>query len=186
MRQVLQGAGIPHVERSRAVRRSVERLEPSRTDEVTVNAFAAPKASPTWVLVVDDDPAMARAISRVLSSSTSARVSVVHDIDAALRLVMRADSAPAAAIVDFELAGGQTGVNLLLSLRANGSEVPCVFHTGVPSRALAALEACRLGGSYRVFQKGADQAELLAWVIGVLAGGASHARSGTRRRVVTS
>jgi ActR/RegA family two-component response regulator len=151
-----------------------------------LSAFATSNARVPWVLVVDDDPLMARSLSRVLSATTGARVSIVANVDDALRLVLRGSEAPAVAILDFELAGGETGLGLLLSLRSSGSEVPCVFHTGVPSRALAALESSRLGDGYPVFEKGSGEAALLSWVTGIVAGGASRARSGTRRRVVTS
>jgi ActR/RegA family two-component response regulator len=149
-----------------------------------VSAFAAKSASQPWVLVVDDDPATARSLSRVLSTNTGARVAIVDTVDAALLLVTRAAEAPVLVVLDFELRQGETGLNVLLSLRASGSEVPCVFHTGVPVRAAAALEASRLGRAYPIFAKGLAQDELLGWVQGVVAGGRS--RSGTHRRAITS
>ena len=149
-----------------------------------VKAFAAQRASQPWVLVVDDDPVTARALSRVLSTRTGARVAIVRAVDAALRLVAGATEPPVLAVLDFELRHGETGLNVLLSLRASGSDVPCVFHTGVPVRAAAALEASRLGRAYPIFAKGLALGELVAWVQGIVAGATS--RSGTHRRVVTS
>jgi ActR/RegA family two-component response regulator len=150
-----------------------------------VSAFAAKNAGQPWLLVVDDDPVTARSLSRLLSAGTGARVAVVHSVDDALRLVARAAEDPALAILDFELAQGETGLNVLLSLRASGSEVPCVFHTGVPVRVAAALEASRLGRAYPIFAMGLAQDELVTWAQGVVAS-ASMRRSGTRRRAITS
>jgi ActR/RegA family two-component response regulator len=151
-----------------------------------LSAFATATAAESWILIVDDDPMMARALSRMLLVSTGARVAIVASVDAALRLVSRAREAPAVAVLDFELGRGETGVQALLSLRASGSDVPCVFHTGVPGRVRDALDASRLGRSYLVFEKGSSESDLVAFVAGVVAQGPAHARSGTRRRVTPS
>jgi ActR/RegA family two-component response regulator len=150
-----------------------------------VSAFAAKSARQPWVLVADDDPATARSLSRLLSTKTGARVAIVDTVDAALLLVTRAAEPPILAVLDFELRQGETGLHVLLSLRASGSEVPCVFHTGVPVRAAAALEASRLGRAYPIFAKGLAQDELLGWVQGVVTS-AARSRSGTHRRAITS
>jgi ActR/RegA family two-component response regulator len=148
-----------------------------------LNTSAARSARPPWVLVVDDDPITARALSRVLSTRTGARVAIVQTVDAALRLVAGAAEPPILAVLDFELRQGETGLCVLLSLRASGSDVPCVFHTGVPVRAAEALEASRLGRAYPIFAKGLALGELVAWVQGIVA--AANSRSGTHRRVIT-
>lgn len=155
--------------------------------EATVNAYAVGNAAQgPWVLLVDDDGVAARALSRLISASTGARVAIVHGVDDALRLVSRAVEPPALVILDFELDQGETGLGVLLSLRASGSDVPCVFHTGVPVRAAAALESSRLGRHYPIFAKGLAQDDLVAWVQGVVAGAEVRRQSGTRRRAVRS
>jgi ActR/RegA family two-component response regulator len=136
-----------------------------------------------WVLVVDDDPIAARATARAVSSITGARVALVADLDSALRLAMRASEPPAAAILDFELGGGSTGLAVLMSLRASGCEAPCAFHTGSPEAALSALVSSRLGDGYPVFDKGDNGGSLVSWVLGIVGKEASSHQSGTRRRV---
>jgi ActR/RegA family two-component response regulator len=135
-----------------------------------------------WVLVVDDEPLTARATARAVSASTGARVSLVSDVDSALHLVRRASEAPAAVLLDFDLKDGETGLTVLLSLRAAGCESPCAFHTGAPARARAALSAARFDDGYPVFDKGTQG--FATWVLGLLRGGASAHSSGVRRKLV--
>ncbi|HVU01285.1 MAG TPA: response regulator [Polyangiaceae bacterium] len=144
-------------------------------------AIARQQSKSPWVLVVDDDPVAARATARAVSGATGARVALVADVDSALRLATRASVPPAAAILDFELAGGATGLSVLMSLRANGCDAPCAFHTGAPDAALEALEKSRIGDGYPVFDKG--DGTLISWLartIGIPQG--SHT-SGVRRKV---
>jgi ActR/RegA family two-component response regulator len=115
-------------------------------------SVARQQSTTPWVLVVDDDPIAARATARAVSSVTGARVALVADVDAALRLAMRASESPAAVILDFDLSDGSTGLSVLMSLRASGCEAPCAFHTGAPERAMAALGATRASDSYPVFE----------------------------------
>jgi hypothetical protein len=108
-------------------------------------------------------------------------VALVADVDSALRLATRASVPPAAAILDFELGDGTTGLSVLMSLRASGCDAPCAFYTGTPERAVAALEASRIGDGYPVFDKG--DATLVSWLahtIGIPPG--SHT-SGLRKKV---
>ncbi len=137
-----------------------------------------------WVLVVDDEPLAARATSRAITAATGARVSVVSGVDAALHLVRRADEAPAAVVLDFDLKAGETGMAVLLGLRAAGCEAPCAFHTGSPARARAALAAARLGDRHPVFEKGpASSAGFPAWLSNVLGAASAHS-SGVRPKLV--
>jgi ActR/RegA family two-component response regulator len=145
-------------------------------------SVARKQSGSPWVLIVDDDPIAARATARAVSSVTGARVALVADVDSALRLAMRASEPPAAAILDFELGGGSTGLSVLLSLRASGCEAPCAFHTGAPGTAHAALESSRSDG-YPVFDKGNNDGSLMSWVVGIVGAEASSHRSGTRRKV---
>jgi CheY-like chemotaxis protein len=150
---------------------------------VGMASVARKQSGHPWVLVVDDDPIAARATARAVSSVTGARVALVADVDSALRLAMRASEPPAAAILDFELGGGSTGVTVLLSLRASGCDVPCAFHTGSPGAALSALVSSRLGDGYPVFDKGDKGGSLVSWVVGIVGAEATSHRSGTRRKV---
>ncbi|HVW28300.1 MAG TPA: response regulator [Polyangiaceae bacterium] len=124
------------------------------------------QAAAPWVLVVDDDALAARGAARLLSGATGVRVAVVSNVEQALRLLTRADTPPAAAVLDFELDGGEMGLTVLLSMRAAGIEVPCAFHTGAAQAARSALRKSRLGdAAYPVFDKGrTSPAELVQWV----------------------
>jgi ActR/RegA family two-component response regulator len=132
-----------------------------------------------WVLVVDDDPVTARATARAVSGATGARVALVADVDSALRLATRASVPPAAAILDFELGDGTTGLTVLMSLRASGCDAPCAFHTGSPELALAALEESHVGDGYPVFDKG--DATLVSWLAHTLGLASAHT-SGLRKK----
>jgi CheY-like chemotaxis protein len=141
-----------------------------------------------WVMVVDDDPLAARAAARLIKGSTCASVAIVGDVTQALRLVSRADVDPSAVVLDYDLAAGEKGVTVLLSLRASGFEVPCAFHTGAPDRARSALRKSRLGDGYPVFDKGtAGDLDLVGWLGGLLpqrGENDSPHRSGIREKLV--
>lgn len=144
-------------------------------------SVARRQSSSPWVLVVDDDPVAARATARAVSSVTGARVALVQDVDSALRLALRASSPPAAAVLDFELGDGSTGLSVLMSLRASGCDAPCAFHTGAPDLAVNALASSRVGDGYPVFDKGGSS--LLQWLAEILGVTADAHRSGMRRKV---
>lgn len=144
-----------------------------------------------WVLVVDDDALAGRSMARLLGVATGVRVAVVTDVDQALRLVTRADVPPVAAVLDYDLSGGEKGLTVLLSLRAAGIEVPCAFHTGAGQAARSALRKSRLDDGYPVFDKGRTRlAEVVEWLQERLAeqGRARRAdsphRSGIREKIV--
>ncbi len=143
--------------------------------------------APPWVLVVDDDPLAARGAARLIMGSTGARVAIVGDVAQALLLVTRADTAPSAVVLDYDLGGGEKGLAVLLSLRAAGVEVPCAFHTGGPARARAALRRSRLSDGYPVFDKGTTgDGELVEWLDSRLPGREKDSphRSGIREKLV--
>jgi two-component system, response regulator PdtaR len=56
-------------------------------------------------------------------------------------LALLTDRAPHLALVDIELRGGESGIELAAELRRHG--VPCVFATGQPARARAHRELAR-------------------------------------------
>jgi hypothetical protein len=102
-----------------------------------------------------------------------------------------ADHPPVAAVLDYDLSGGEKGLTVLLSMRAAGFEVPCAFHTGAASDALSALRKSRLGDGYPVFDKGRTRpAELVEWLRehlvdrGVARPSDSPHRSGIREKLV--
>jgi CheY-like chemotaxis protein len=141
-----------------------------------------------WVMVVDDDPLAARAAARLIMGTVGARVTIVGDVAHALRLVARTEGDPSAVVLDYDLARGEKGVSVLLSLRASGFEVPCAFHTGAPDQARSALRKSRLGDDYPVFDKGTIGArELIEWLDALLprtVENDSPHRSGIREKLV--
>jgi CheY-like chemotaxis protein len=158
-----------------------------RSEEMS--QFARRREVVPWVLIVDDDPLTARATARLLTAATGLNVAVVGDVDRALRLVTRSVEGPLAVILDYDLRDGEKGLTVLLSLRANGFEVPCAFHTGAPAVARAALEKTRLDGGYPVFDKGQIGAQdLVQWLDARLPpkdrGKDSPHRSGVRSKLV--
>jgi CheY-like chemotaxis protein len=145
-----------------------------------------------WILCVDDEPLAARALARLLTASFEVRVECAADSAEARRLLEEARVAPAGLILDFELARGETGADLLQQLRALGCFAPCLFWTGAPVALRARL--ARLGSSERplVAEKGPSIAAITDWVTRLLdsrvaesdAGGMVRRQSGVRRRIV--
>jgi CheY-like chemotaxis protein len=135
-----------------------------RSEEMNQVALRRQEAAP-WVLVVDDDPLAGRAAARLIMGITGARVTIVSNVTQALRLATRAEVAPSAVVLDYDLGDGEKGLTVLLSLRAGGFEAPCAFHTGAPDRARSALRKSRLGDGYPVFDKGVvGDRELVEWL----------------------
>src|SRR5580698_4434505 len=92
------------------------------------------------VLVVDDDPAVARALRRVLEAA-GYTVSVVGGAQLAVEAIT--NNAFDVVISDIQMPG-MTGVELLRSIRALDLDVPVILMTGVPT-VETAIEAVNLG-----------------------------------------
>jgi EAL domain-containing protein (putative c-di-GMP-specific phosphodiesterase class I) len=92
------------------------------------------------VLVVDDDPAVARALRRVLEAADYT-VSVVTGGQAAVEAITQAGFD--VVISDIQMPG-MTGVELLRSIRALDLDVPVILMTGAPT-VETAIEAVNLG-----------------------------------------
>jgi CheY-like chemotaxis protein len=136
-----------------------------RSEEMS--PFARRREAAPWVLIVDDDPLTARATGRLIAAATGLEVSVVGDVEQALEHVTRSVDGPVAVVLDYDLRDGEKGLTVLLSLRANGFEVPCAFHTGAPAKARSALAKSRLefDGGYPIFDKAKVGAQdLVGWL----------------------
>lgn len=134
-----------------------------RSEEMS--PFARRQEAAPWVLIVDDDPLTARATGRLITAATGLKVGVVCNVEEALVLATRSVDAPSAVVLDYDLRDGEKGLTVLLSLRANGFEVPCAFHTGAPAKARSALTKSRLDDGYPVFDKGKVGAQdLVQWL----------------------
>jgi EAL domain-containing protein (putative c-di-GMP-specific phosphodiesterase class I)/ActR/RegA family two-component response regulator len=92
------------------------------------------------VLIVDDDPGVARALQRVLASA-GYQVTVARDGRSAIEAVMR--DAFAAIVSDIQMPG-MSGVELLRAVRAYDLDVPVILMTGMPT-VETAMEAVSLG-----------------------------------------
>ena len=142
-----------------------------------------PSSPAPWVLVVDDDPLAARSTARVISATGRTRVTVLPDGDAAVKLLARTEHAPAAIVLDFELARGETGHDVLARLRAVGCRSPVAFLTGAPERASAALSSGKRSAVCPVLKKGPSAAALLGWLSFVLQGSPPKDASGVRSKL---
>jgi EAL domain-containing protein (putative c-di-GMP-specific phosphodiesterase class I) len=108
--------------------------------EITRPDSARPPTCEKSVLVVDDDPAVARALRRVLEAA-GYTVSVVTGGQAAVEAITKAGFD--VVISDIQMPG-MTGVELLRAIRALDLDVPVILMTGVPT-VETAIEAVNLG-----------------------------------------
>lgn len=100
----------------------------------------SPRSSAPRVLIVDDEPAVAAALARVVSG-TGAEVSVLHDATAALRAL---ETTEFDVIVSDLAMAGMSGTELLRAVRARDLDLPVIQITGAPSVESAAT-AVELG-----------------------------------------
>ena len=108
--------------------------------EVTRRDSERPPTREKSVLVVDDDPAVARTMRRVLEAS-GYTVSVAGGGQAAVEAITKAGFD--VVISDIQMPG-MTGVELLRAIRALDLDVPVILMTGVPT-VETAIEAVNLG-----------------------------------------
>jgi len=108
--------------------------------EITRRDSDRPPTRVKSVLVVDDDPSVARALRRVLEAADYT-VSVVTGGQAAVEAVTNASFD--VVISDIQMPG-MTGVELLRAIRALDLDVPVILMTGVPT-VETAIEAVNLG-----------------------------------------
>jgi EAL domain-containing protein (putative c-di-GMP-specific phosphodiesterase class I) len=97
-------------------------------------------ASQKSVLIVDDDEALARVLSKVLTAA-GYEVSTAHDGTVAVEAIVRRTFD--VILSDIELPG-MTGIDLLRVVRAYDLDVPLILMTGAPTVATA-VEAVALG-----------------------------------------
>jgi EAL domain-containing protein (putative c-di-GMP-specific phosphodiesterase class I) len=114
------------------------------------------------VLLVDDEPALQRAFSRVLNRAGYTTVTAGSVAEA---LVEIEREAPDLVVSDLSMPGA-SGIDLLRAVRAKGPDLPVVFMTGAPSlqTAIGAVEL----GAFRYLTKPVDHEELLGTVADAL------------------
>ena len=110
------------------------------------------------VLLVDDEPALVRGLSRILSAAGYAVVTASDGHDAVKQL----ESAKVDVIVSDIGMPGMDGLALLRAIRGQSLDVPVVFMTGSPAleTAIAAMEY----GAFRYLMEPVDGTELVALV----------------------
>ncbi len=101
--------------------------------------------SPAAVLVVEDDPAQARLVQAIVTGSGLASVGIAVSSEQALDLAPRADII----LMDYQLEGDRSGLDVLRELRQGGSSASVVMMTGHGSERVAA-EALHLGANYYI------------------------------------
>ncbi len=110
---------------------------------MTVAGASAPaKARPATVLVVEDDPAQARLVQAVVAGTRLASAGTAVSADQALDLASRADLI----LLDYQLEGNRSGLDVLRELRRTGSSASVVMMTAHGSERVAS-EALHLGAN---------------------------------------
>ncbi|HXI59783.1 MAG TPA: EAL domain-containing protein [Polyangia bacterium] len=115
----------------------------------------AGRTPPIRVLLVDDEPAVAKSLARLLAQAGH-EVTTAADGQEALALVK---SAAFEVIVSDVTMAGMDGLTLLRTIRGLNLDVPVVFMTGSP--ALEAILAAFEYGAFRYLMKPVDSQELL-------------------------
>ncbi|HEY2900875.1 MAG TPA: EAL domain-containing protein [Polyangia bacterium] len=112
-------------------------------------------AQPVHVLLVDDEPAVARAMGRLLAKAGNT-VTTAADGKQAIGLVEH--TAFDVVVSDVEMPG-MSGLHMLRAIRERDQDVPVVFMTGRP--ALESVVKAMEGGAFRYLTKPVDGAELV-------------------------
>ena len=134
------------------------RRSPALTDPTVTNGGGAPVegwAAPPHVLIVDDEPAVARGSQRILSRH-GFRVTVAHSGREAIETTR--GTAFDAIVSDLRMPDVD-GCALLRAIRAENLDVPFVFLTGSPDIA-SAIQAVEYG-AFRYLVKPASSEELV-------------------------
>lgn len=114
------------------------------------------------VLLLENEPLIARALCRHLSQ-LGYTVDLCPSAAAAVAQIRR--SPPAAAVLDVDLGGAQTGVDLMLELLRAHPGTPYAFFTGASPAALARLLMERgIEADPPWFAKSAGSQKLLEWL----------------------
>lgn len=130
-----------------------------RSKATTAESQARP-----WFLLLDDERPIGKMVGRFVRAITPCDVVHVDDIAGLLSCLQRCRRLPAGLLLDFDLAGGENGVQALEAIRGTGCLVPCAFMTGAPDRARRALADSPLGERPPVYSKGNETLQIAAWV----------------------
>lgn len=121
-----------------------------------------------WLLVVEDDSGVGRALLRHLSAGTRLECRLAQDLRELALILERAASPPIAAVLDFDLGGGAgegDGVSALSTIRARGWTMPCAFYSGTPAPEIRArLLASGSRETVPCFEKLDATGDLVEWV----------------------
>lgn len=124
----------------------------------------------TWILLVDDDRDVVRALTRLIGLRTPTPVHGVRGAWEARQALHGERGAPAAAILDHELRDPHgDGLTVLTDLRRRWPHVPCAFYTATPGTELTPrLAALGMDPPVALFHKPEPLGPLLDWVQAVL------------------
>jgi DNA-binding response OmpR family regulator len=112
----------------------------------------APAPAP-WVLIVDDEEAVARVLERILAS-VGIKSQLARSVEAARQLIPQA----AALVLDVHLEG-MNGIEFLRELRAEGRLMPALMISG--DRTRGTVQACVEAGICEYLVKPFDRAVFL-------------------------
>ncbi len=116
-----------------------------------------------WILVLDDEPLVARATCRILLGCGAEPV-VATDRAAAFELLATHTRPPAALVLDLSLPGPEDGLDVLGALRAAGCMAPCAIWSSHHEAVLTArVRGRRHGEAVRLFTKLRDADALRRW-----------------------
>jgi DNA-binding response OmpR family regulator len=101
-----------------------------------LQVFRSIDPGPRTAFVVDDDEVGARAIARALSNEGFRVLGLAHDADTAVTQIPACS--PGLLVIDVELRGGPSGVDVALAIAAS-TDAPVVFLTGADDPDLTKL-----------------------------------------------
>jgi DNA-binding NtrC family response regulator len=116
-----------------------------------------------WILVIDDDKLVGRAIARWIKQVTGLETRLARTIDQAEECAA-GSLQPAAIVTDYQLESGEDGVQAIEHLRSLGCRAPAALLTGAPELAIQSLERSTLDEVVPVFSKTEMQERLKDWL----------------------
>jgi CheY-like chemotaxis protein len=125
----------------------------------------------TWILLLDDDRDLTRAMGRLIVRRIGTRVREAHDPSSAIETLAVEPVAPAAAILDHDLRDDRAdGVTVLTELRRRWPLTPCAFYTGTPPDELEAqLAEAGVDAPVPHFHKPTPVGPLMEWLQSAIA-----------------
>lgn len=116
-----------------------------------------------WVLVVDDESAIADSLGEILRR-IGFEVSVAYNSQDALRMVNEAQNQPGMLITDVVLDSEMTGIDLAIEVEKQCPNCKVLLFSGVPSSAELLEEARKMGHDFEFISKPVHPQDLIAKV----------------------